>query len=144
MSFSHNGLHDGLTRLAAPPHYYEILRREIALSNRNFNDLTAIRVILKSRMPIYAATLISFADLITNSFRYEDAKARLGEYEFGILIRGDEDLAGQLSSRLISSWAIAGTPESTISYALAKRSEGESAINFINRLDDQVLLQSDF
>jgi hypothetical protein len=144
MSFSHNGLHDGLTRLAAPPHYYEILRREIALSNRNFNDLTAIRVILKSRMPIYAATLITFADLITNSFRYEDAKARLGEYEFGILIRGDEDLAGQLSSRLISSWAIDGTPESTISYALAKRSEGESAINFINRLDDQVLLQSDF
>ena len=144
MSFSHDGLHDQLTRLAAPPHYYEILRREIALANRNLNELTAIRMILNSTMPIYSATVISFADLITNSFRYEDAKARLGEYEFGILIRGDEALAGQLSRRLVSSWAIDGTPDSTISYASAKYSEGESAISFFNRLDDQALLQSDF
>jgi GGDEF domain-containing protein len=144
MSFTHDGLHDGLTRLAAPPHFYEILRREIALTNRNFTDLTAIRVILNSKMPLYEATLISFADLITNSFRYEDAKARLGEFEFGILIRGDEALADQLSRRLVSSWTIDGTPESTISYASAKYSKGESAISFINRLDDQLLIQSYF
>ena len=144
MIFTHDGLHDGLTRLAAPPHFYEILRREIALTNRNFTDLTAIRVILNSKMPLYEATLISFADLITNSFRYEDAKARLGEFEFGILIRGDEALADQLSRRLVSSWTIDSTPESTISYASAKYSKGESAISFINRLDDQLLIQSYF
>ena len=144
MRFSHDGLHDGLTRLAAPPHFYEILRREIALTNRNLSDLTAIRVILNSKMPLYEATVISFADLITNSFRYEDAKARLGEFEFGILIRGDEGLADQLSRRLISSWTIDGIPDSTISYAYAKYTKGESAISFINRLDDQLLLQSDF
>ena len=144
MSFAHDGLHDQLTRLAAPPHFYEILRREIALTNRNLTDLTAIRVILNSKMPLYEATVISFADLITNSFRYEDAKARLGEFEFGILIRGDEGLADQLSRRLISSWTIDGTPDSTISYSSAKYNKGESAISFINRLDDQLLLQSDF
>ena len=144
MRFSHDGLHDGLTRLAAPPHFYEILRREIALTNRNLSDLTAIRVILNSKMPLYEATVISFADLITNAFRYEDAKARLGEFEFGILIRGDEGLADQLSRRLISSWTIDGIPDSTISYAYAKYTKGESAISFINRLDDQLLLQSDF
>jgi hypothetical protein len=144
MRFTHDGLHDGLTRLAAPPHFYEILRREIALTNRNLSDLTAIRVILNSKMPLYEATVISFADLITNSFRYEDAKARLGEFEFGILIRGDEGLADQLSRRLISSWTIDGIPDSTISYAYAKYTKGESAISFINRLDDQLLLQSDF
>ena len=144
MRFTHDGLHDGLTRLAAPPHFYEILRREIALTNRNLTDLTAIRVILNSKMPLYEATVISFADLITNSFRYEDAKARLGEFEFGILIRGDEGLADQLSRRLISSWTIDGIPDSTISYAYAKYTKGESAISFINRLDDQLLLQSDF
>ena len=144
MNFAHDGLHDQLTRLAAPPHFYEILRREIALTNRNLSDLTAIRVILNSKMPLYEATVISFADLITNSFRYEDAKARLGEFEFGILIRGDEGLADQLSRRLISSWTIDGTPDSTISYSSAKYNKGESAISFINRLDDQLLLQSDF
>ena len=144
MSFAHDGLHDNLTRLSAPPHFYEILRREIALTNRNLIDLTAIRVILNSGMPIYDATLISFADLLTNSFRYEDAKARLGEFEFGVLIRGDEVLADQLSRRLVSSWKIAGTPDSTISHASAIYAKGESAIGFINRLDDQALIQSDF
>ena len=144
MNFAHDGLHDNLTRLSAPPHFYEILRREIALTNRNLIDLTAIRVILNSGMPIYDATLISFADLLTNSFRYEDAKARLGEYEFGILIRGDEALADQLSRRLVSSWKIAGTPDSTISHASAIYAKGESAIGFINRLDDQALIQSNF
>ena len=144
MSFAHDGLHDDLTRLAAPPHFYEILRREIALTNRNLINLTAIRVILNSGMPIYDATLISFADLLSNSFRYEDAKARLGEFEFGILIRGDETLADQLSRRLVSSWKINGTPDSTISHASAFYIKGESAIGFINRLDDQALIQNDF
>ena len=144
MNFAHDGLHDQLTRLAAPPHFYELLRREIALTNRNFTDLTTIRIIINSNLPLYEATLISFADLITNSFRFEDAKARLGEFEFGILIRGDEVLADQLSRRLISSWTIDGTPDCKISYAYAKYSEGESAISFINRLDDQPLHQSDF
>ena len=95
-------------------------------------------------MPIYDATLISFADLLSNSFRYEDAKARLGEFEFGILIRGDETLADQLSRRLVSSWKINGTPDSTISHASAFYIKGESAIGFINRLDDQALIQNDF
>jgi len=144
MIFAHDGLHDSVTRLAAPPHYYETLRREIALVNRSHNDLTAIRIILNSKNPIYEATLISFADLISNSFRYEDAKARLGEYEFGVLIHGDEALASQLCRRLIARWAIEGTPDSIIFYATAKHIEGEVAITFINRLDDQVITQSDF
>jgi GGDEF domain-containing protein len=144
MSFAHDGLNDQLTRLAAPPHYYEILRREIALANRNLTELTAIRLVLTSITPLYDATLISFADLITNSFRYEDAKARLGENEFALLIRGDLTLATQLSRRLVAQWAIEGTPDSSISYACAKYSFKELAIDFINRLDDEALTVSDF
>ncbi len=144
MSFAHDGLHDNLTRLAAPPHYYETLRREIALANRNLIEITAIRLVLTSTTPVYEATLISFADLITNSFRYEDAKARLGENEFGLLIRGDLVLATQLSKRLVAQWAIEGTPDSSISYACAKYSFKELAIDFINRLDDEALTFSDF
>ena len=144
MSFAHDGLHDQLTRLAAPPHFYEILRREIALANRNSIELTGIRLVLNSKAPVYEATLISFADLITNSFRYEDAKARLGENEFALLIRGDLELATELSRRLEARWAIEGTPDSVITYACAKYSLKESAIDFINRLDDVTLTASDF
>jgi hypothetical protein len=144
MSFAHDGLHDQLTRLAAPPHYYEILRREIALANRNLTELTAIRIILTSSAPLYAATIISFADLITNSFRYEDAKARLGENEFALLIRGNQVLATDLSRRLVAQWAIEGSADSKISYACTKYSSNELAIDFINRLDDEALTSSDF
>jgi GGDEF domain-containing protein len=144
MNFEHDGLHDSLTRLAAPPYFYESLRREIATVNRSGTDLTAIRLILESDAPIYDATIISFADLITNSFRFEDVKARLGIVEFGILIHGGEDLANQLSQRLVARWAIEGIPNSVISYALTKYIVGEEAIIFINRLDDQILIRQDF
>jgi hypothetical protein len=144
MIFAHDGLNDQTTRLAAPPHYYEILRREIALANRNLNELTAIRLVLNSKTPLYEATLISFADLITNSFRYEDAKARLGENEFALLIRGDLALATHLSGRLVAQWTIEGTPDTSIAYACAKYSIKELAINFINRLDDEALTVSEF
>ena len=144
MNFEHDGLHDALTRLAAPPYFYESLRREIAITDRSGADLTAIRLILESEKPIYDATIISFADLITNSFRFEDAKARLGNHEFGILINGGGDLASQLCQRLVARWAIEGTPNSVISYAFTKYMEGETAIAFVNRLDDQVLIRRDF
>jgi hypothetical protein len=144
MSFAHDGLHDQLTRLAAPPHYYEILRREIALANRNLTELTAIRLVLTSTTPLYEATIISFADLISNAFRYEDAKARLGENEFALLIRGDLALATELSRRLIARWSLEGTPGSSISYACAKHSFNESAIDLINRLDNEALTDTAF
>lgn len=144
MNFEHDGLHDALTRLAAPPYFYESLRREIAITSRSGADLTAIRLILESDEPLYDATIISFADLITNSFRFEDGKARLGQFEFAVLINGGEDLANQLSQRLVARWAIEGTPNSVISYASTKFIQGEAAISFINRLDDQVLIRRDF
>lgn len=144
MNFEHDGLHDASTRLAAPPFFYESLRREIAIANRTGAGLTAIRLILESDSPIYEATIISFADLISNSFRFEDGKARLGNYEFAVLINGGEDLANQLSQRLVARWAIEGTPGSAISYAFTKFIQGEEAISFINRLDDQALIRRDF
>ena len=144
VSFSHNGLHDALTRLAAPPFFYEILRREIALVNRNGLDLTLIRLLLESDAPLYDATIISFADLISNAFRLEDSKARLGTLEFAVLIQGNEILASQLCERLTSRWALEGTMDSTISYAHTKYIGGEDAITFINRLDDQNLIKKNF
>ena len=144
MNFEHDGLHDDLTRLAAPPYFYESLRREIALVNRGGMVLTAIRLILESDSPIYDATIISFADLMSSGFRFEDTKARLGNLEFVILIQGVEELASQLSARLVARWAIEGAPDTEISYAHAKYITGEDAITFINRLDDQVLIQQNF
>ena len=43
MTFSHDGLRDSLTHLAAPPYFYENLRRDLATAERNRSRVTLIR-----------------------------------------------------------------------------------------------------
>ena len=43
MTFSHDGLRDSLTHLAAPPYFYENLRRDLAAAERNRSRITLIR-----------------------------------------------------------------------------------------------------
>ena len=141
MVFAHDGLHDSLTRLAAPPYFYESLKREISIATRSESVISVIRYLLEPAAadtgmktnPIYDETLIAFADLISHSFRLEDYKARLGEREFVVLIQGNEDLSLQISQRLIARWAIEGTPTVGIGYSCATYLSGESALEVINR-----------
>jgi GGDEF domain-containing protein len=148
MSFSHDGLHDSLTRLAAPPYFYESLKREISIATRSESAISVIRYLLEpahleaelASNPIYEETLIAFADLISHSFRLEDYKARLGEREFVVLIQGSEELSQQISQRLIARWAIEGTPGVGIGYSCATYRAGESALEVMNRLDNCELL----
>ena len=152
MSFSHDGLHDSLTRLAAPPYFYESLKREISIATRSESVISVIRYLLEPAAadtgmktnPIYDETLIAFADLISHSFRLEDYKARLGEREFVVLIQGNEDLSLQISQRLIARWAIEGTPTVGIGYSCATYLSGESALEVMNRLDNCELLLATF
>ena len=152
MSFSHDGLHDSLTRLAAPPYFYESLKREISIATRSESAISVIRYLLEpgatgselKTNPIYEETLIAFADLISHSFRLEDYKARLGEREFVVLIQGNEELSLQISQRLIARWAIEGTPSVGIGYSCATYLLGESALEVMNRLDNCELLRATF
>jgi GGDEF domain-containing protein len=144
MNFEHDGLHDSLTRLAAPPYFYESLRREIAIANRSGAEITAIRLILESNAPVYLSTIVSLADLITNSFRYEDVKARLGNLEFAIFIQDKKSLAVQISQRLVARWAIEGTPDSSIAYSVTQYIPSEEPVAFLNRLDEEELIRSKF
>jgi len=152
MSFSHDGLHDSLTRLAAPPYFYESLKREISIATRSESAISVIRYLLEpahleaelTTNPIYEETLIAFADLISHSFRLEDYKARLGEREFVVLIQGSEELSLQISQRLIARWAIEGTPGVGIGYSCATYLAGERALEVMNRLDNCELLRVTF
>ncbi len=143
MSFSHDGLHDSLTRLAAPPYFYESLKREISIATRNESTISVIRYLLEPS-PVYDETLIVFADLLSHSFRLEDYKARLGEREFVVLVQGNEVLSRQISQRLIANWAIEGTPDIGIGYSYVTHQVGESALEVMNRLDSCELLRATF
>jgi GGDEF domain-containing protein len=119
MTFSHDGLRDSLTHLAAPPYFYENLRRDLAAAERNKSRLTLIRFQLfpleerplttesqenKIQQSIYEATILSFAELLKSNIRAEDLCARLGRFEFTLILRAGEDVAQSLLLRVLNQW----------------------------------------
>lgn len=151
MTFSHDGLRDSLTHLAAPPYFYENLRRDLVTAERNKSRLTLIRFQLfpikelplttefqenEIQQSIFEVTILSFAELLKSNIRAEDLCARLGRFEFTLILRADKDVAQSLLMRVLQQW------ESEIficksSFTPAKL--GESSLEILNRLDNQEL-----
>ena len=135
MSFSHDGLHDSLTRVAAPPFFYESLKREISLSERNESALTATALILKSEQPIYEHPIVAFSEIAAHGIRLEDHLARMGAHNFVVLITGGVEVAEQITARICAQWTLDGVPGISLHYAWISHKRGESALDFLNRLD---------
>lgn len=93
MVFSHDGLHDSLTALAAPPYFYESVKREFSLSNRDQIPISGVVLRLSSKFPIYDHTIVSFAHMASQTFRLEDYLGRLSYSVFAVLLRADEKIA---------------------------------------------------
>lgn len=144
MVFSHDGLRDSLTRVAAPPYFYESLKREISLSGRAESTITAIKFNLISTSPIYDYPLIAFSEIAARTFRLEDHIARLGQNQFVVLISGTQDVATQVCGRVFSQWTIEGIPGIALSSAQISHIKGESALEFLNRLDSQEARERNF
>jgi len=122
---SHDGRHDSLTNLLAPPLYYDEMARELARSKRSAIELCAIRLELPPTSTV--EEIIAFADALTNNARIEDLISRIGEFEFGILIRGDEKVVEKFIARI--------DYEIEISYACTAPKAGEVTLELLNRLD---------
>jgi GGDEF domain-containing protein len=122
---SHDGRHDLLTNLLAPPLYYEEMTRELARFQRSAIELCAIRLELPATTTI--DQVVAFADVLTNSARTEDLIARIGEFEFALLVRGDLSVVDKFIARI--DFAI------EISYACVAPKAGEVTLELLNRLD---------
>jgi GGDEF domain-containing protein len=144
MVFSHDGLRDSLTRVAAPPYFYESLKREISLSERSGSTITAVTFRLLSEHPIYDYPLVSFSEIAGRALRLEDHTARMGINNFVILITGDNEVAEQICARISAQWTVEGVPGISLHYAWISHDVGESALDFLNRLDYQDLKSSSF
>jgi GGDEF domain-containing protein len=151
VTFSHDGLRDSLTHLAAPPYFYENLRRELATAERNKSRLTLIRFQLfpieerpatteseenEIQQSIYEVTILTFAELLKSNTRAEDLCARLGRFEFTLILRAGEDVARSLLMRVLQQWENE-TFACKSSFIPAKL--GESSLEILNRLDNQEL-----
>jgi GGDEF domain-containing protein len=122
---SHDGRHDSLTNLLAPPLFYEEMARELARFQRSAIELCAIRLELPTTTTI--DEIMAFADVLTNSARAEDLIARIGEFEFALLVRGDLSMVDKFIARI--DIAI------EISYACVAPKAGEITLELLNRLD---------
>lgn len=149
MVFSHDGLRDSLTHLAAPPLFYEELRRELSRAERSGQPFSLVRLVLQvgeSNKSAYEVEILNFAETLTRLSRSEDLCARLGEREFVILLRGSESVAINLIERVTSKWIVAikenlgeATYPDIVSSHLMSRL-GEGVLDLLNRLDRQTLI----
>ena len=124
---SHDGRHDSLTNLLAPPLYYQEMARELARFQRSAIELCAIRL----ELPVTTTLdeIVAFADALTNSARTEDLIARIGEFEFALLVRGDLSVVEKFIARIDIDIDI------EISYACVAPKAGEVTLELLNRLD---------
>lgn len=132
MVYSHDGIRDSLTQLAAPTLFFEELRRELARTTREHQRIAVIRFLLcpSGANPgaaaevnrfhdsvnlfhdgisnyynaIYDEHVVSFAHLLSQQTRAEDVCARMGELEFACMIHGQEAAVRNFLSRISGKW----------------------------------------
>ncbi|TRZ85449.1 MAG: hypothetical protein D4R83_06820 [Streptomycetaceae bacterium] len=135
--FSHDGLKDVLTHLAAPPLFYEELRREITRMERNGERFAILRLVLDSNFQ-NEADVVNFSEIIVRATRGEELVARLGEFECAVLVRGNENAAENLLQRIVLNCTLQESALRFTTSHITSRA-GESALELLNRLDSMAL-----
>ncbi len=153
-TYSHDGIRDSLTQLAAPTLFYEELRRELARANRIQESICLVRFILQptelkpsveksDSETIYDDAILSVAQTLTRLCREEDLCARMGELEFVSILHGAEIGALRLIARISESWrsdlvrrkGSLGTDSFSLATATVISRPMESSLELLDRLD---------
>ena len=143
--FSHDGIHDSQTHFAAPPFFYEQLRRQVALSARTTLSFSVIKISFEKNPMGTAGSTIGAEDVLRFSCelhslaRTEDCIGRTGINECLILITDGEVAARQLISRLDSAPSLCLNNTLHISLSMVTSLCGESGLDLLNRLDTAAL-----
>jgi GGDEF domain-containing protein len=141
--FSHDGIHDSQTHLAAPTYFYQQLKQEIALSDRSGENFSLIRIIFNRTISkdasikpkIDAADILYFSQALKDLTRKQDCVARVGINECVILIRARRSNVESLISRLLLSHKLTVENTLQISCSTVEFMPGEKALAILNRLD---------
>lgn len=146
-SFSHDGIHDTLTNLAAPPYFYEELKREVSRYERSGAPFSLVSVTFQKRPTDIAYDVLVISTILRGLLRADDLAARVGDYEFSILVRSGENGAQKLVERINREWKSVRLDQSTpangslssielnLSIKLTEYLPGNSALEALNRLD---------
>lgn len=131
--FSHDGLKDVLTHVAAPPLFYEELRREVSRMERNGKRFGILRLVL-AQQNHSNADVVNFSECIVRATRGEELVARLGDHEFAVLVRGDQYAIASLLERILARTRDQNHVPVFLSSYIDSH-VGEGALDLLNRLD---------
>ncbi len=84
----------------------------------------------------YEVAILSFAELLKKNCRAEDLCARLGRFEFTLILRAGKEVAQSLTQRVLEQWN-SEYFNCKSSFIAAKK--GESSLEILNRLDNEEL-----
>lgn len=143
--FSHDGIHDSQTHLAAPPFFYEQLRREVALAARTQLNFSLIKIIFAKALagletsPVSAEDILFFSCELRTMTRDSECIGRLGINECVILVSEGEIAAQRLITRLHSTPSLSVNNTLHISLSMVTSLHGEDGLEILNRLDKAAL-----
>jgi len=157
-TYSHDGIRDALTNLAAPPFLYEELRREIARAKRDMGAISLVRFVLApsdladldvENPPAFSGqeAIVIFAHSLVRLSRDEEICARMGEREFVCLLHGKGDAVSRYVARIVTDWGdenvrrarLTGRAMWRLGVASVLSNPGENALELLNRLDLEIL-----
>lgn len=105
VTFSHDGIHDTLTNLAAPPYFYEELKREVSRYERSGAAFTLVGITFEKKPIDVAYDVLVISTILRSLLRADDLAARVGDYEFTLLVRSGELGAKKLVDRIKREWS---------------------------------------
>lgn len=146
--YSHDGLRDSLTNLAAPTLFYEALRRELSRVSRSGDQLSLVRFLLapdqladeRPAAQIDDREVLKFSEILAQLSREEELCARMGELEFVSVLHGPSLVAQSFILRISDAWA---DNEENMYLASSHVTAllGEESLALLNRLDSEHLSQ---
>jgi GGDEF domain-containing protein len=133
-NFSHDGIHDTFTNLAAPNYFYEELNRLIARYERSQTQFRILTIAFVGIKNGHESEILEMAALLRIVLRGEDLAARLGTYEFGLLINGSE--YESLMQRIEENWFNSVGTKIRLSFKVGEPENGSSALQLLNKMDE--------
>ena len=133
-NFSHDGIHDTFTNLAAPNYFYEELNRLVARFERSQAEFRIINISFVDIKSGHESEVLEMAALLRTLLRGEDLAARLGMYEFGLLINGSH--YESLAQRIVEGWKICVDNKITLNFKIGEPQKGFSTLQLLNKMDE--------
>ena len=137
MLFSHDGIHDSQTHLAAAPYFYDQLRREISLSARTKKPLALVKILFTNpnSEQVKPKDILQFSYELKLLTRTEDCIGRMGINEVIVIIRDGSSHAEQFVQRLLMAKSLTVESSLRIHFSTVSSLEKEGLLGILERLD---------